>query len=132
MRVRTVASYRQLDFDVLEAKDLVDVESKVDTTENLRPHSFLRAKDVCIVLREASRACQSMKRAGEFRSVTRAQLGVTNGQVAIRTLGQLVNADVKRAVHRLDAKLLLLEFHRRKHRIGVVALVPAREPKFAF
>src|SRR4026208_2047873 len=42
-----------------------------------------------------------------------------------------VDSDVKRAIHRLDPKLLALDFHRREHRIDVVDLVPAREPQVA-
>src|SRR6185503_493885 len=42
-----------------------------------------------------------------------------------------VDSDVKRAVHRLDAKLLALEFHWGEHRVDVVDLVPAREPQVA-
>src|SRR6185503_3689290 len=46
-------------------------------------------------------------------------------------LRRLVNADVKWAVHRLDAEFLLFKLHRRKHRVGVVDLVAAREPELA-
>src|SRR5689334_1213206 len=85
-----------------------------------------------VVLREAAHARQTVQRAGKLRTIDRAEFRVTQRQIAIRTLRRLVNADVKRAVHRLDAKLLPFKLHRREHRIGVVAFVTAREPQLAF
>src|SRR6185369_13169428 len=126
-----IAPDGEIDLVVLKAKHVVDVEGEVDATDNLGAHRFRRAEDVRIVLRKPARANQPMQRAGKLSSITRAELGVTQRQIAIGMLRRLIDPDVERAVHRLDAKLLLFELHRREHRVDVVDFVPAREPKLA-
>ena len=73
-----------------------------------------------------------MQRAGKLRTVARSKLCVSQRQIPIGTLRGFIDPDVKRAVHRLDAKLLALEFHRRKHRVDVVDFMSTRMPEIAF
>src|SRR5262245_48845676 len=70
-----------------------------------------------------------MKSAGKFCPINRAEFCVAQWQVAIRSLSGFVDSDMKRAVHRLDPKLLLLKLHRRKHRVRIVLFVSADKPQ---
>src|SRR5215213_296676 len=122
----------KLDFVILKAKRLVDIEGKLDATDDLAAHRFRSAEDVCVVLRKPTRTNQPVQRARKLSSVARSQLSVTQRQIPVRMLRRLIDTDVKRAVHRLDAKLLALEFHRREHGVDIVDFMPAREPQLAF
>src|ERR1041385_5169431 len=124
-----VASDGELDLIVVKAKRLVDVKGEVDAGNNLSAHRLRRTKKVCVVLRKPAHANQPVQRAGKLGAITRAKLRVTQRQITIGMLRRLVNTDVKRAVHRLDAKFLLFKFHRREHRVDVVDFVPAGEPE---
>src|SRR6185503_16881812 len=106
VHVWIVAADRELDLDVFEAENFVDVESKIDTSEDLAAYLLGRAEDMRIVLRKPAHARQSVQRAGEFSAVTRAELGGAQRQIAIRALSRLVNADMKRTVHRFDPEFL--------------------------
>src|SRR5215204_4071245 len=98
MSIGIVASYGKLDFDVLEAKHLVDIKSKVDTAYDLCAHICPGAEDMSIVLGKSAHPRQSVQRAGEFGTMTHAKLGVTQRQIPVRALRRFVNTDVKRAI----------------------------------
>src|SRR5207249_9531934 len=55
--------------------------------------------------------------------------GVPQRQIAIRMLCRLVHADVERTVHRLQTKLDLFQFRRRKHYVRIILFVTANAPK---
>src|SRR6185436_3292216 len=72
-----------------------------------------------------------MERAGKLGAIDRSHFRVALWQIAVRALLRSIDCDVKRAVHRLQPKLRLLERGRREHGIGVVFLVSTYLPEFA-
>ena len=126
-----VALDRQLEANLLEAEGLQHFDHEVEAVGDLLPDLLRRAEQVRVVNSEAAHAQQAVERPRQLGAIDRTHLGVALRQVAVRALLRAVDADVERAVHRLDAELRLFELHRREHRVAVVLLVAADLPQFA-
>jgi len=83
-----------------------------------------------VIDRKTANSHQPVQGTGKFRSIHGAHLGITLRQVAIGTLLRFVDADMERAVHRLEPKLGFLNRSWRKHRIAVTLFMPADLPQF--
>src|SRR5437868_1485335 len=127
--VRLAALDRQLELDFLETEGFKHLDHEVHAVADLSANLFGRAEQVRVVNREAAHAHQAVERARQFGAIDRAHLAVTLRQVAITALLRFVDADVERAVHRLQAKLRLFQLRRREHRVAVVLFVSAQLPQ---
>ena len=70
---------------------------------DLGVHLLRRAEDVRVVLREAARTHEPVHDAGELVAIDRAELEHAPRQIAVGAHIVVVDHDVARAVHRLDA-----------------------------
>ncbi len=61
-----------------------------------------------------------MQRSAALESIDRAEFGVTQRQVAIRTTLATVNQNVPGAIHRLESEALPFDLERSVHRVRVV------------
>src|SRR5579885_28716 len=130
--LRGVAAFdRKLEADFVEAEGSEHVNDKINAVADLLANLLRRAEQVRVVNGEAAHAHQPVERARKLRAIDRAHLGVALRQVAVRALLRAVDADVERAVHRLDAELHVFELHRREHRVAVRLVVAARDPEVA-
>ena len=85
-----------------------------------------------VIHRKAAYAHQAVQSSRQLGTIARSHFAVTLRQVPIRTLLRLINADVHRAVHRLQTKFSLFELGGRKHRVAIVLFVAANLPQLAF
>ena len=115
--------------ELLEAERAEEEAHEVDAALDLGLHLVRPAEDVGVVLREPAHTQQPVQHAGALVAVDGAQLGHTDGQVAVAAEGVLVHLDVERAVHRLHVVVLPVDVHRRVHVLGVEVEVAARLPE---
>ena len=116
---------------LLEAEGLEHGFGEVDAGVDLVFDLVGRAEDVGVVLGEAAHAQQAVHGAGALVAVDVAELGVARGQIAVALGRVLVDEDVARAVHGLEAVLGVVELHGRVHVFGVEALVAGDLPELA-
>ncbi len=73
-----------------------------------------------IVLRETANSREPLKHSRALETVDRAKLRKADWQFAIASQPVFVNENVSGTVHRLEAKLLTLDFDRAEHALGEV------------
>ena len=82
-----------------------------------------------IVLGKSAHAQQSVHHAGTLIAIHRPQFTQPHRQIAIRLQRILVNQNVERAIHRLQAVFGIVEFHDVEHVFRVVAFVARGLPQ---
>ena len=74
---------RQIGFDFLELESLPDVETEVENFHDLAFNLFRRADDVCIVLRKAADAHESVEHSALLIAVDGSEFRPAAGQFAV-------------------------------------------------
>ena len=105
---------------VLEPEGLHEAVDQPADPRDLLRQLIGRAEDVRVVLGEAAHAQHPVHDARALVAVDRAELGPAQGQLAVAPAAVLVDQDVARAVHGLDAVGQLVERHGRVHHVAVV------------
>ena len=93
---------------ILETEGLEDEGDDFHHTQELIFELVGGAEEVCVVLREAAHAGESVELAALLVAIDGAELGKTNGQVLVAAGRGLVNLAVVRAVHGLEHIFLTL------------------------
>ena len=121
----------KLDFEFSEAEGLEDGFSEVDAGDYFIFNLAGCAEDVRVVLSEAADAQKAVHGSGALVTIDVAELGETDGKIAIAARRIFVDENVAGAVHRFEAILGVVELHGRVHVAGVKALVAADLPELA-
>ncbi len=100
----------------LDLEALIQVEAEPQALHDLVLDLLFGAEDVRVVLGDVANAQQPVEDAAGLVAVHEARLGVAHGQVAIGAPLVLVDLDMRRAVHRLQA-------HRASIGVGEVHVV---------
>src|SRR5258708_5931339 len=128
---RIGSSNRQCDLEFIKTESTEQIESKLNAINYLSAHCLGSTENVRIVLGESAHPHQPVQGTGQFRAIAGAQFGVSQRQVAIGTLGRLIDANMERAIHRLEPELRSFHLSRREHHIGKGLFVAAQLPKLA-
>ena len=121
----------ELDLELLEAEGFEDGLGEVDARGDLVFDLLRSAEDVGVVLRKAANAQQAVHGAAALVAIdiARARHSAAAGRGSSWRV--LVDKDVARAVHRLQAVLRVVELHRRVHVFAVVLFVAGDLPELA-
>ncbi len=111
--------------DLRESEGPVHGVHEVEEPEDLVLHLLERREDVGVVLRERPDAGQPGRDSRELVAVQPAEVGVAHRKVPVRPEPRLVQEEVARAVHRLDAELPLVD-QSPVHVVVVVLVVPGQ------
>ena len=118
-------------FDViLKAERVVDLVNKFNNAFDLVLYLFARHKDMRVILRKASHAHKSVKRAGKLVAVNKSEFSNSERQVFIRMHLCFINKYAAGAVHRLDSVILIV-YHCGIHIFLVMIPVTASFPQSA-
>ena len=109
---------------VLEPEGLHEAVHEAADPRDLLRQLIGGAEDVGVVLGEAAHPQHPVHHARALVAIDRPELGPAQGQLAVAPAAVLVDQDVARAVHRLDAVRQLVERHGRVHHVAVVVEVP--------
>src|SRR5579875_3044496 len=105
--------------------------AEVKAGDDLAFDLFGRAEDMRVVLREAAHAQQAVHGARTFITINISELGVALRQIAVALGRVFVDENVARTVHRLQPVLGVVQLHRRKHVLGIDAVVAGDLPQIA-
>jgi hypothetical protein len=114
----------------LEPEQVVDEEPEVEAAQDLLVDLLLGAEHVRVVLGDVPDAQQAVQRAARLVAVDEPLLGVADREVAVGVQVALVDLDVGRAVHRLEAHGPLLHV-REVHVVAVDVPVARLLPELA-
>ena len=106
----------------------VEEEAEVQAADHLVLDLLLRAEDVGVVLRDVPHAQEPVQRAARLVAVHQPHLRVADRQVAVGAARVLVELDVRRAVHGLQAHGPLLDL-REVHVVAVLLPVARLLPQ---
>src|SRR5579875_251223 len=121
----------ELDAILLEAEGPEHRLGEVKAGDDLAFDLFGRAEDMRVVLREAAHAQQAVHGARTLITINISELGVALRQIAVALGRVFVDENVARTVHRLQPVLGVVQLHRRKHVLGIDAVVAGDLPQLA-
>ena len=110
---------RQIEFKIFESETTQHRHHKIEQGGNFVGHLFFGAKDVTVVLREATNTQQTVQSSGTFVAIHGAEFKKSQWQLAVAALPAAVNKTVHRAVHWLRVIRTVVHFHGRIHAIFV-------------
>mmetsp|Transcript_6588 Transcript_6588/g.15853 ORF Transcript_6588/g.15853 Transcript_6588/m.15853 type:complete len:566 (+) Transcript_6588:515-2212(+) len=113
---------------VVEAKDGVHLVEHLEEVAHLDHHLVWPAEDVRVVLLKPPNPGEPVEGAAVLVAVEHAKVGHADGELAVGARAAVEDDAVPGAVHRLEAKLLLLHVDG-KHVLLVVVRVPADLPE---
>ena len=111
-----------------QAERLVDERGELEAADHLVLDLLPGAEDVGVVLRDVAHAHQAVHHARRPRCDAQALLGEPERQVAVAAPRVVVDLDVTRAVHRLEAEDALVGLDE-EHVLAVVVPVPRALPQ---
>src|SRR5258708_32866272 len=116
---RIGSSNRQCDLEFIKTESTEQIESKLNAINYLSAHCLGSTENVRIVLGESAHPHQPVQSTGQFRAIAGAQFGVSQRQIAIRTLGRLIDPNMERPIHLFDPELRSFQLRRRKTQLGI-------------
>ncbi len=122
--VRLGVAGGQFQVEVAEAVVAQQVQDEGEQVVQLVRHLLLGAVDVRVVLGEAAGAGEPVDDAGLLVPVDGAELEQPQRQFPVGPAAGAEDEVVHRAVHRLEAVVLLVELQRREHAVRVVRQMP--------
>ena len=108
---------------------VVDHARELEAADDLVLDLIPAAEDVRVVLRDVAHAQEPVHRARVLVAVHEALLGQPQRQVAVGVPALVVDLDVARAVHRLEAELAALDLLGQEHLVAVVVPVAGALPE---
>jgi hypothetical protein len=109
----------EIDIILVKAEGLEDQEIQVEDIDDLIFKLIRLTEDMGIILSKATDPQQAVQGAGTFIAIDSAQFAPADGKLAITPLPAVLDADMKRAVHRFELILHLVDGHRRVHVLPV-------------
>ena len=107
----------------VEAEHVVALGQHVDEAVHLICHLVRSAEDVRVILREGTHASQTLRDTRQLVTMQPAEIRISDRQIAVRVQRLAIHDGVRRAVHRLDAILLLIDLEH-VHAVYVVVVMP--------